>query len=71
MDVLTRLRPAGGERGRWIDGRVYDPASGSTYLCTLEVDADRIELRGYVGPPIIGRTSTWYRFGGQAQVCGR
>ena len=48
--------------GVWTGGRVYDPESGDEYRGKLKlVDADTIELRGYVMIPLFGRTETWKR----------
>jgi uncharacterized protein (DUF2147 family) len=56
--------------GTWVDGRIYDPASGDTYHCQLALDGnDRIHLRGYVGIPLIGRTTTWTRVGAAKRMC--
>jgi uncharacterized protein (DUF2147 family) len=56
--------------GTWVNGRIYDPASGSTYTCRLALDGDdRVRLRGYVGIPVIGRTATWTRVGGEKRLC--
>jgi len=58
------------DEGTWVDGRIYDPASGYTYDCQLALDgSDRIRLRGYVGIPLIGRTTTWTRVGAEQRVC--
>lgn len=50
------------DSSRWEGGHVYDPETGKTYKAriTLE-DADTLLLRGYVGAPMFGRTSTWTR----------
>lgn len=46
----------------WVDGKVYDPESGKTYSGILKMPSkDIIELRGYIGISLIGRTSTWVR----------
>ena len=46
----------------WIDGKVYDPASGKLYSGILKMPSkDIVELRGYIGISLIGRTSTWIR----------
>jgi uncharacterized protein (DUF2147 family) len=56
--------------GTWTDGSIYDPASGYTYRCQLSLDGnDRLRLRGYVGVPLIGRTTTWTRVGAESRVC--
>ncbi len=46
----------------WEDGRIYDPENGKTYSCYLSLK-DRITLnvRGYVGISLFGRTETWTR----------
>ena len=51
-----------GDGETWKDGKVYDPESGKTYNAkiTLE-DENSLKLRGYVGAPLFGRTSTWTR----------
>jgi len=37
---------------------------------TLELDGDdRALLRGYVGIPLLGRTTTWLRVGSEERVC--
>jgi uncharacterized protein (DUF2147 family) len=47
----------------WEEGKIYDPKSGKTYDCILKVkDNNKIlEIRGYVGVPMFGRTATWTR----------
>lgn len=48
--------------GRWKGGRIYDPDSGKTYKCKLKlVDANTLEVRGYLGISLLGRTETWTR----------
>lgn len=46
----------------YVDGRLYDPESGSTYKGKATVEsADKLTLRGYVGIPIFGRSDSWSR----------
>jgi uncharacterized protein (DUF2147 family) len=46
----------------WINGMIYDPDSGDDYNCKLSLkDNNTIELRGYVGFPLFGRTEVWTR----------
>jgi glucan biosynthesis protein C len=72
IDILTNLEPEPGRPRRWVGGSIYDPGRGSTYSCTLDVDGDRLELRGYIGLPLIGRTTTWYRVGTEdGRTCRR
>jgi uncharacterized protein (DUF2147 family) len=46
----------------WDDGEIYDPKSGKTYSCKMTLtDPDHLEVRGYVGISLIGRTDKWTR----------
>lgn len=46
----------------WEDGTIYDPKNGKTYSCIIEMQDDStLEVRGYVGIPMFGRTVTWTR----------
>jgi uncharacterized protein (DUF2147 family) len=46
----------------WEDGTIYDPKSGKTYDATMTLTgADTLDLRGYVGISLFGRTDTWTR----------
>ena len=47
---------------RWSGGFIYDPNSGKTYRGKLHlVDASTLEVRGFIGISLIGRTETWRR----------
>lgn len=47
---------------KWDDGTIYDPKSGKTYSCYMRVtDKDHMEVKGYIGISLIGRTQTWTR----------
>lgn len=44
----------------WENGTIYDPENGSLYNCTIKLkDDNTIEVRGYIGVSMIGRTDTW------------
>jgi uncharacterized protein (DUF2147 family)/fucose 4-O-acetylase-like acetyltransferase len=56
--------------GTWANGRIYDPESGGTYTCQLALDGeDRVRLRGYIGIPLIGRSTIWTRVGAENGLC--
>lgn len=47
---------------RWEGGRIYDPKNGKDYKCKMTLKSpDVLEVRGYVGISLIGRTDTWTR----------
>lgn len=45
----------------WDGGEIYDPYSGKTYSCTLKLKDGKLNIRGYVGVSLFGRTSVWER----------
>ena len=50
------------ENNLWDDGNIYDPKNGSTYSCTIKmINPNSLEVRGYIGVSIIGRTDNWTR----------
>lgn len=58
--VLQGFRYVGD--GRWADGTIYDPNNGKTYRCHMELaPLDTLNIRGYVGVPLFGRTEVWTR----------
>jgi uncharacterized protein (DUF2147 family) len=49
--------------GVWSDGTIYDAESGKVYKCTLKLkDKNTLEVRGFIGISLIGRTDVWTRF---------
>jgi uncharacterized protein (DUF2147 family) len=49
-------------KNKWEDGTIYDPENGSTYNCTIVLSDDNtIDVRGYIGVSMFGRTDTWKR----------
>jgi uncharacterized protein (DUF2147 family) len=57
IDGLQRVGDA------WDNGTIVDPSSGTTYRCRVTVakDGASLEVRGYVGIPLFGRSQTWLR----------
>jgi uncharacterized protein (DUF2147 family) len=46
----------------WEEGTIYDPKNGTTYNCKIElVEDNKIEVRGFVGAAVFGRTDVWTR----------
>jgi uncharacterized protein (DUF2147 family) len=46
--------------GTWEDGTIYDPKTGKTYSCKITMNGkDKLNVRGYVGISLIGRTDVW------------
>jgi uncharacterized protein (DUF2147 family) len=50
------------EESIWEDGTIYDPKNGTTYNCKIVLTGDdQIEVRGFVGTAVFGRTDVWTR----------
>ncbi|ACU05246.1 MULTISPECIES: DUF2147 domain-containing protein [Pedobacter] len=50
------------DEGKWTDGKIYDPKSGKTYSCNMTMKGnDILNMRGYIGFSLIGRSETWKR----------
>lgn len=46
----------------WTDGTIYDPKTGKTYSCNITLkQSDQLNIRGYIGISLIGRTEVWKR----------
>lgn len=60
---LLNLRDFEFADSKWTKGTIYDPKSGNTYYCTIEmVNKDKIEVRGSIDSyGLVGRTDTWVR----------
>lgn len=46
----------------WHKGEIYDPKSGNTYSCKMTMkNKNELDIRGYIGISLIGRSETWKR----------
>jgi uncharacterized protein (DUF2147 family) len=43
----------------WAGGKIYDPLSGKTYSCKVKWSENKLDIRGYAGIAIFGRTTIW------------
>lgn len=56
---LVILRNFVFDDGEWTDGKIYDPKSGKTYSSKMKLQGNTLEIRGYVGVSMFGRTTVW------------
>ena len=63
MTIVSNVRQNADDKGLWDGGEILDPNDGKVYKVRLKpVDGgSRLEVRGYVGAPLLGRTQTWMR----------
>lgn len=65
MVVMNDLKPDPKNQTRYIKGNILDPTNGKTYHCniTLTGNGQQLDVRGYLGIPLFGRSQTWVRVG--------
>lgn len=49
------------DKGEWNGGELYNPKSGKTYDSKMILRGDNLEIRGYAGSPLFGKTTVWAR----------
>ncbi|SOE21430.1 hypothetical protein SAMN06298216_1899 [Spirosomataceae bacterium TFI 002] len=58
--ILRKFEYEGGNV--WEDGQIYDPKTGNDYSCKMTLkNSNTLEVRGYIGLSVFGRTDTWKR----------
>jgi len=58
--ILSDFVFSGGNK--WTGGKIYDPSNGKTYSCNLQLKTNGVlEVRGYIGVSLFGRTERWTR----------
>lgn len=60
MTIITGMKKDG---DGWGGGEILDPNNGKVYRSQMKLadDGRKLEVRGYVGVPMFGRTQTWVR----------
>lgn len=65
--IMRGIRYAG--EGHWTDGTIYDPDSGKTYRCRIQLlGPDRLRMRGFLGVSLLGRSQIWTRYRGTSMT---
>jgi uncharacterized protein (DUF2147 family) len=62
LEFIRGVKKADGEEV-WTGGTILDPDNGTVYKVklTLIEGGKKLEVRGYIGVPMLGRTQTWVR----------
>ena len=59
---LTILKGLKYTNGIWSDGEIYDPESGLSYTCEIQLKKkDILEVKGFLGDSWVSRTVEWNR----------
>jgi uncharacterized protein (DUF2147 family) len=61
--ILRNLRYDGD--GKWSGGTIYEPDSGRTYKCLVElITPNSLKVRGFIGVSLLGKSQIWTRYMG-------
>jgi uncharacterized protein (DUF2147 family) len=60
MVIMSGLKST---ENQWANGHILDPENGKTYKCSarLTEHGKKMNVHGYVGLPLFGRSQTWER----------
>ncbi len=60
MTIITGMKKDG---DGWAGGEILDPNNGKVYRSQMKLveGGKKLEVRGYIGVPLLGRTQTWLR----------
>jgi uncharacterized protein (DUF2147 family) len=63
MVILRDIKLDPADKSQWIGGDILDPNNGKVYKVRIKTadGGKRLDVRGYVGTPLLGRTQTWLR----------
>jgi uncharacterized protein (DUF2147 family) len=60
MTILSGLKPEG---DAYTGGQILDPGNGTLYKAKMSLadNGRKLEVRGYIGVPMLGRSQVWVR----------
>ncbi|SUX48082.1 DUF2147 domain-containing protein [Chryseobacterium indoltheticum] len=58
LEIIRGLEKDGDE---FTNGTITDPKTGKTYKCTITKSGDKLNVRGYMGVSLLGRTQVWQK----------
>lgn len=63
MQIIRGMRKSDDRDNLWEGGTILDPGNGKVYRSQMRVmdGGKRLEVRGFVGTPLLGRSQTWIR----------
>ena len=63
MVILRDIKLDPADKTQWIGGDILDPNNGKVYKVRIKTadGGKKLEVRGYIGTPMLGRTQTWMR----------
>jgi uncharacterized protein (DUF2147 family) len=63
MTIMRNVKPSADDKAVFEGGDILDPNNGKVYSVRLKPadNGAKLDVRGYIGAPLLGRTQTWIR----------
>jgi uncharacterized protein (DUF2147 family) len=63
LELMRGLKKSDTRDNLWEGGTIVEPSTGKVYKVQLTPveGGKKLEVRGYIGAPLFGRTQTWIR----------
>jgi len=63
MTIVRNMKQSADDKAVFEGGDILDPNNGKVYTAKLKLvdNGSKLDVRGYIGVPLIGRTQTWSR----------
>lgn len=63
LELMRGLKKSDSRDNLWDGGTIVEPSTGKVYKVQLTPieGGKKLEVRGYIGAPLFGRTQTWIR----------
>lgn len=70
MTIMWGVKKESPDDDEWDGGSILDPKSGSTYKVKFSLDDNgrKLNVRGYIGVSLFGRTQVWHRITSETQL---
>jgi uncharacterized protein (DUF2147 family) len=63
MTIIRNMKQSSDDKNVFDGGDILDPNNGKVYKSKMKLvdNGARLDVRGYIGLPLLGRTQTWIR----------
>jgi len=63
MTIIKNMKQSADDKAVYEGGEILDPNNGKVYKSKLKLvdGGTKLDVRGYIGVPMLGRTQTWSR----------
>jgi uncharacterized protein (DUF2147 family) len=63
LTIIRNVKASADDKAVFEGGDILDPDNGKVYRVKLKLidNGTRLDVRGYIGTPLLGRTQTWIR----------